>query len=75
MEVLNDLWAAVEHHPYAVLPPLVMAEGPAATVFAGSLVGASVPSSASPLSSAAWCSPVYRPAPPETTRPALPSAS
>ncbi|MGV9214352.1 DedA family protein [Micromonospora sp. RB23] len=40
MEVLNSLWAAVEHHPYAVIPPLVMAEGPAATVFAGSLVGA-----------------------------------
>ncbi|WP_444948043.1 DedA family protein [Micromonospora ureilytica] len=39
MEVLNSLWAAVEHHPYAVIPLLVMAEGPAATVFAGSLVG------------------------------------
>ena len=40
MDVLNSLWAAVEQHPYAVLPPLVLAEGPAATVFAGSLVGA-----------------------------------
>lgn len=34
------LWTAVVDHPYALLGPLVLAEGPAATVLAGSLVGA-----------------------------------
>ncbi|GES26982.1 hypothetical protein Aple_098810 [Acrocarpospora pleiomorpha] len=33
------LWTAMSDHPYALLGPLVLVEGPAATVLAGSLVG------------------------------------
>ena len=40
MDVAQVLWTAVIDHPYALLGPLVLAEGPAATVLAGSLVGA-----------------------------------
>ncbi len=40
MDVAHVLWTAVIDHPYALLGPLVLAEGPAATVLAGSLVGA-----------------------------------
>jgi membrane protein DedA with SNARE-associated domain len=40
MELAQVLWTAVVDHPYALLGPLVLAEGPAATVLAGSLVGA-----------------------------------
>jgi membrane protein DedA with SNARE-associated domain len=40
MDVAQVLWTAVIEHPYALLGPLVLAEGPAATVLAGSLVGA-----------------------------------
>ena len=36
------LWTAVTDHPYTWLGPLVLVEGPAATVLAGSLVGAGV---------------------------------
>jgi len=42
MDVVQTLWAAVVDHPYTLLGPLVMAEGPAATVLAGSLVGAGI---------------------------------
>jgi len=40
MDLAQVLWTAVVDHPYALLGPLVLAEGPAATVLAGSLVGA-----------------------------------
>jgi membrane protein DedA with SNARE-associated domain len=40
MDVVHMLWTSVVDHPYALLGPLVLAEGPAATVLAGSLVGA-----------------------------------
>jgi membrane protein DedA with SNARE-associated domain len=40
MDVAQVLWNAVVDHPYTLLGPLVLAEGPAATVLAGSLVGA-----------------------------------
>jgi membrane protein DedA with SNARE-associated domain len=40
MDVAQVLWTALADHPYALLGPLVLAEGPAATVLAGSLVGA-----------------------------------
>lgn len=40
MDVAQMLWTAVIDHPYLLLGPLVLAEGPAATVLAGSLVGA-----------------------------------
>lgn len=40
MDLAQVLWTAVVHHPYGLLGPLVLAEGPAATVLAGSLVGA-----------------------------------
>jgi membrane protein DedA with SNARE-associated domain len=40
MDVAQVLWNAVIDHPYTLLGPLVLAEGPAATVLAGSLVGA-----------------------------------
>lgn len=40
MDVAQALWNAVVDHPYTLLGPLVLAEGPAATVLAGSLVGA-----------------------------------
>jgi membrane protein DedA with SNARE-associated domain len=40
MDVAQMMWTAVIEHPYLLLGPLVLAEGPAATVLAGSLVGA-----------------------------------
>lgn len=40
MDVAQLLWTAVTDHPYAALGLLVLVEGPAATVFGGSLVGA-----------------------------------
>jgi membrane protein DedA with SNARE-associated domain len=40
MDVVQALWNTVVDHPYTLLGPLVLAEGPAATVLAGSLVGA-----------------------------------
>lgn len=40
MDVAQLLWTAVTDHPYASLGLLVLVEGPAATVFGGSLVGA-----------------------------------
>jgi membrane protein DedA with SNARE-associated domain len=40
MDVVQALWTTVVDHPYTLLGPLVVAEGPAATVLAGSLVGA-----------------------------------
>ena len=42
MDVAQTLWTAVTDHPYSLTGPLVLAEGPAATVLAGSLVGAGV---------------------------------
>ncbi|MEV6489153.1 VTT domain-containing protein, partial [Actinoplanes sp. NPDC051633] len=42
MDVVQTLWATVVDHPYTLLGPLVVAEGPAATVLAGSLVGAGI---------------------------------
>jgi membrane protein DedA with SNARE-associated domain len=42
MDVVQALWTTVVDHPYTLLGPLVVAEGPAATVLAGSLVGAGI---------------------------------
>ncbi|MEV0394250.1 DedA family protein [Polymorphospora rubra] len=40
MDPVQALWTGVTEHPYLLLGPLVLVEGPAATVVAGSLVGA-----------------------------------
>jgi membrane protein DedA with SNARE-associated domain len=40
VDVAQTWWTAVTDHPYALLGPLVLVEGPAATVLGGSLVGA-----------------------------------
>jgi membrane protein DedA with SNARE-associated domain len=40
MDLAQLLWTAVTDHPYPLVGLLVMVEGPAATVLAGSLVGA-----------------------------------
>jgi hypothetical protein len=42
MDLVQTLWTTVVDHPYTLLGPLVVAEGPAATVLAGSLVGAGI---------------------------------
>lgn len=42
MDLVQMLWTAVTDHPYTLLGPLVLVEGPAATVLAGSLVGAGI---------------------------------
>ncbi|MFB6392902.1 DedA family protein [Polymorphospora lycopeni] len=40
MDPAQVLWTGVTDHPYLLLGPLVLIEGPAATVVAGALVGA-----------------------------------